>query len=78
MRITPPMANVWHTPPHEQCARTEKVKEEWIETAKLIMIQIQPRDNLEKTVVLWDDFDGNERRILIKPKSSFDLLRSFA
>ena len=65
------MADVRHTP-HGQSARTEKVKEEWIKTAKRILIQIQLRDNLEKTIALRDDYDGNERRILIKPKSSFD------
>jgi hypothetical protein len=50
--------------------RKDRAKE-LIESAKRILIEIQLRDNLEKTVVLRDD-DGKERRILIKPKSSFD------
>ena len=45
---------------------------EWIESAKRMMIQIQLRDNLEKTVIMRDHDDRNETRILIKPKSSFD------
>ena len=48
------------------------MKKEWIEPAKRILIRIQLRDNLEKTVAVLD-YDGNESRIVIKPKSSFDL-----
>ena len=68
MKIPPPKA---HVPLHEVCARREREKEEWIESAKHILIQIQLRDNLEKIVVLRD-YDDNERQFLIKPKSSFD------
>ena len=50
----------------------DRVKEYWIESAKDILIDIQLRDNLEKTVVLLED-DDNERRILLKPKSSKSL-----
>ena len=52
------------TPPLIANAHTERVKEDWIESAKNILIQIQLRDNLEKTVVMRDHA-GNERRILI-------------
>ena len=45
-------------------ASTEKVKEDWIESAKQVLIQIQIRDKLEKTVVVRDH-EGNEKRILI-------------
>ena len=65
---TPPIANVrW-----SQEQPTDRVKEYWIESAKDILIDIQLRDNLEKTVVMLED-DGNERRILLKPKSSESL-----
>ena len=61
---TPPIANVrW-----SQEQPTDRVKEYWIESAKDILIDIQLRDNLEKTVVLLDN-DGNERRTLLKPGS---------
>ena len=68
---TPPPANFW--PPQEQRAHTDRVKDEWIEMAKRILIHIQLRDNLEKTVVVRDYDGGNERRILLKPKSLSDL-----
>jgi len=45
-------------------AHTERVKEDWIESAKRVLIQIQLRDNLEKTIVVRD-YKGNERRILM-------------
>ena len=45
-------------------ASTDKVKEDWIESAKQVLIQIQIRDKLEKTVVVRDH-EGNEKRILI-------------
>ena len=70
MTTPPPIANVWHILPQEQTARTDRVKDNWIELAKRVLIHIQLRDNLEKTVVVRN-YDGNERRILIKPKSSF-------
>ena len=73
----PPIANFLRMLSHEQRARTVRTIEDWIESAKRILIQIQLRDNLEKTVVLRE-YDGNERRILIKPKSSFDFEGSFA
>ena len=63
---TPTPADLW--PPQEQRAQTDRVKDEWIEMAKRILIHIQLRDNLEKTVIVRD-YDGNERRILLKPKS---------
>ena len=66
----PPRTNVWL--PYEQLTDIVKVKEYWIESAKHILIHIQLRDNLEKTVVMLD-YDGTERRILLKPKSSLDL-----
>ena len=60
----PPIADVWQL--------TDIMKEYWIESAKCILIHIQLRDNLEKTIVM-QDYDGSERRILLKPKSSLDL-----
>ena len=66
---TPPPANLW--PPQQQRTHTDRVKDEWIESAKHILIHIQLRDNLEKAVVVRD-YDGNERRILLKPKSLFE------
>jgi hypothetical protein len=66
---TPPPPNLW--PPLQQRAQTDRVKDEWIELAKQILIHIQRRDNLEKTVVV-QDYDGNERRILLTPKSLFE------
>jgi len=63
---TPPPVNILL--PQEQRART---KDEWIELAKRILIHIQLRDNLEKTIVVRD-YDGNERRILLKPKPLFE------
>lgn len=62
-----PIANL-----EEQCAQTDRMKEDWIEWAKDILTHIQLRDSLEKTVVVLD-YNGNERRILINPKSSFNL-----
>ena len=72
---TPPPASFW--PPQGQHANTDRVKDEWIESAKRILLHIQLRDNLEKTVVVRD-YDGNERRILLKPKSLFEEEGSFA
>ena len=66
MRTPPPIASYW--PPQQP---TDRVKEYWIESAKRILIHIQLRDNLEKTVVMLDN-DGNERRIVVKPESSLD------
>ena len=72
MRTPPPIVHVWHIPAQVPSEHSERVKEDWIEAAKRILIHIQLRDNLEKTVVIRE-YDGNERRIAIKPKSSFDL-----
>jgi hypothetical protein len=77
MRTPPPIVNGWRIQPleqeqREQREREHRVKEDWIESAKRVLIHIQLRDNLEKTVVVRD-YDGIERRIVIKPKSSFDL-----
>lgn len=57
-----------HISTEEQSAR---MRAKWIESVKHILIQIQLRDNLEKTIVVRDD--GDERRILLKPKTSIDL-----
>ena len=65
IKTPPPIADVWC---QEQHTRPDRVKEDWIESAKRILIHIQLRDNLEKTVVMRD-YEGYERRILIKPKS---------
>ena len=64
------------TPPNlfprlQQRAQTDRGKDEWIELAKHILIQIQRRDNLEKTVIV-QEYDGNERQISLKPKSLFE------
>ena len=72
MRTPPPIISGWRIPVHEQLERIRRVEEEWIEAAKRILIHIQLSDNLEKTVVIRD-YDGNERRIVMKPKSSLDL-----
>jgi hypothetical protein len=57
--------------PQDQREISERLNE-WIESAKRILIEIQLRDKLEKMVVVRD-YVGNERRILIKPKSSIDI-----
>lgn len=72
MRTPPPIARLW--PIQENRAHTDRVKENWIESAKCILNHIQRRDNLEKIVVV-QDYDSYERRITIKPKS---LVGSFA
>ena len=54
----------------QETGHAERVKEDWIKSAKDILIHIQLRDNLEKTIIMRDyASDGCERRILIKPKS---------
>jgi hypothetical protein len=63
---TTPEANILRKEP------TDKVEERWIEPAKHVLIHIQLRDNLEKTIVVLDYCD-NERRILLKTKSSLAL-----
>jgi len=57
-----------HISTEEQSAR---MRAKWIESVKHILIQIQLRDNLEKTIVVRED--GDERRILLRPKTSIDL-----
>ncbi|KAF8813100.1 hypothetical protein BYT27DRAFT_7251256 [Phlegmacium glaucopus] len=49
----------------EQVAHLNRIKEGWIERAKHILMQIQLRDNLEKTVITRN-YEGEERKILIK------------
>ena len=49
--------------------RGHEEKEDWIELAKDILIHIQLRDNLEKTLIVEDHDNKSERRILIKPNS---------
>jgi hypothetical protein len=61
-----PIANVLS---HQ--GQRDEMKEDWINWAKGILTHIQLRDNLEKTVVMRD-YDGNESRILLHPKSSLD------
>jgi hypothetical protein len=46
-----------------------EVKNDWINLAKDILIHIQLRDKLEKTIVVRDHDDDSERRILLKPNS---------
>lgn len=58
---------MWHLSPEEQHARAERAKEDWIESVERVLIQIQLRDNLEKTLVVRDSRDNSERRILLKP-----------
>ena len=48
------------------------MKEHWIESAKHVLIHIQLRDNLEKTIVVLE-YDDIERQILLKPRSSLAL-----
>jgi len=64
---TPPPDKGWAPQQH-----TDRVNDELIELAKRILTHIQLRDNLEKTVILRDYESGNERRILLKPKSLFE------
>ena len=54
--------------PTDRDALEPSAKEDWIQRAKRILIQIQLRDNLEKTLVLRDYTGKSERRILIKPE----------
>ena len=68
MRMPSPIIHPWL----RQELPTDGVKEYWIELAKHILIDIQLRDNLEKTIVMLD-YDGSERRISLKPKFSLDL-----
>ena len=49
--------------------RGHEEKEDWIELAKDILIHIQLRDNLEKTLIVEDHDNKSGRRILIKPNS---------
>jgi hypothetical protein len=42
------MSHFLRIQPLEQRARTARVIEDWIESAKRVLIQIQLRDNLEK------------------------------
>ena len=65
----PPMTHIPgrpHLSPRERDAFVQGAKEDWIKTAQRILIQIQLRDKLEKTLVLRD-YTG-ERQILIKPE----------
>ena len=66
---TPPAVKFWSA--QEQRTNTDRVKDDWIELAKRILLHIQFRDNLEKRIVVLD-YDGNEKRILLKPKSIFE------
>ena len=66
------MSNILRIQPLEQRARTVIVIEDWIESAKRILTQIQLRDNLENTVVLRDLVGDDERRILIKSSFEFE------
>ena len=77
---TPSPRSTRFIPAQEETERVDRIKEEWIEAAKRVLIHIQLRDNFEKTVVVRDCGGNNERRIVIKPKSSVDLerLRRFA
>ena len=72
IRIPQLMSNILRIQPLEQRARTVIVIEDWIESAKRILTQIQLRDNLEKTVVLRDLVGDDERRILIKSSFEFE------
>ena len=64
----------WLVAAQEKRVRTERAKKKWIRAAKRILVHIQFRDKLEKTVVLRDYSSGrSERRIVIRPKSSFEL-----
>jgi hypothetical protein len=77
MMTPPPKSNVWRiAPQQEQCALTDGERKDWIKLAIRILTDIQIRDNLEKTVIMRD-YGGNERRILIKPKSLEELEGSF-
>jgi hypothetical protein len=67
MRTLPLIDKFWF--PYQE--PTDRMKEYWIESAKHILIHIQLRDNLEKTIVMLDN-NGNERRIMVKPISSLD------
>lgn len=57
--------------PEEKHTLIGEKKEDWIESLKRILIQIQLHDNLEKTIVLRDYKHGGdyeEEHILLKPK----------
>ena len=62
IRVPP---NAWS---QELDARKDKAIEEWIKSAKIVLIHIQLRDNLKKTIVVRD-YDSSERQIVIKPIS---------
>jgi hypothetical protein len=59
---------MWLLSAEEQRARVDRAKEEWIESVKRVLIQIQLRDNLEKILVVRDS--NSERRILLKLNSA--------
>ena len=64
--------------PTDRDALEPSAKEDWIQRAKRILIQIQLRDNLEKTLVLRDYTGKSERRILMKPEErQFGSWRNF-
>lgn len=53
----------------ETLAVINRRKEGCIKSAKRVLIQIQLRDNLEKTIVLQET--NSERRILLEPRPRF-------
>jgi len=57
--------------PGERVADLGRTKEDWIEMAKHILIQIHRGDNLEKTLVRMN-YEGELRRILIKPTETVE------
>jgi len=65
-RPSPPLS------PGEPVAHLNGIQEGWIEAAKHILIQIQLRDHLDKTLVIRDG--GELRKMLIKPALEVEFL----
>ena len=68
------MTFLWHRATPEQRKRSDrgKFQKDWIKAAKRILIHIQLRDNLEKTIVVRDYDGSGGRQIVIKPTSSIE------
>ena len=68
----PQIGAVWHAASQEErTARIEKEEEEWIEAAQRILLHIQLRDGLKKTLIVHNyDLQGIERRITLIPTAT--------
>ncbi|KAF8816621.1 hypothetical protein BYT27DRAFT_7333267 [Phlegmacium glaucopus] len=56
----------WRLSHAEKVAHLNRIQEDWIERVKRILVRIQLRDKLDKTIVIRN-YEGEVRKILIKP-----------